>query len=191
MSYYGFRFYKPETGRWPSRDPIGEQINPRTFVFADNSPITKYDFLGLASCSERCPNAAKVVMGANGQCNAKYRTTGDLGLQKDMNGCGTEQTDVPDVFLGLVSFTEACNHHDVCYQQCGSSKTACDFRLGAEMRAACSKIPWFLKPTLYQMCLAQADIYVIALLASGEAKQGFEHAHDINCRWRPCCFSTR
>jgi RHS repeat-associated protein len=25
MFYYGFRYYDPETGRWPSRDPIGER----------------------------------------------------------------------------------------------------------------------------------------------------------------------
>jgi RHS repeat-associated protein len=24
VSYYGFRYYDPQTGRWPSRDPIGE-----------------------------------------------------------------------------------------------------------------------------------------------------------------------
>ncbi|MGB0744648.1 MAG: RHS repeat-associated core domain-containing protein, partial [Opitutales bacterium] len=46
--YYGFRYYDPVTGRWPSRDPIAERGGLNLFAFAGNDPIDKLDFLGLS-----------------------------------------------------------------------------------------------------------------------------------------------
>ena len=57
--YYGYRYYSPSTGRWLSRDPIGEQISdegaaePNLYCFVGNESVRGYDFLGLAS---RCNN---------------------------------------------------------------------------------------------------------------------------------------
>ena len=58
--YYGYRYYSPELGRWPSRDPIGEngfrllwglQRNQyeslHQYAFVQNSPLLFADFLGL------------------------------------------------------------------------------------------------------------------------------------------------
>jgi RHS repeat-associated protein len=62
LAFYGYRYYDPKTGRWPSRDPIGEngfraanqrlpkpatvdENNP--FHFVANSPIGRVDYLGL------------------------------------------------------------------------------------------------------------------------------------------------
>jgi RHS repeat-associated protein len=46
VMYYGYRFYDPETGRWPSRDPIGEMGGYNLYGFGYNSPTNGYDFLG-------------------------------------------------------------------------------------------------------------------------------------------------
>jgi len=51
MPYYGFRYYDPVTGRWMSRDPIGEdwttgEIN--IYAFVSNDPVRWIDFLGLS-----------------------------------------------------------------------------------------------------------------------------------------------
>jgi len=35
LYYYGYRYYDPVTGRWPSRDPIGERGGPRWFDHQD------------------------------------------------------------------------------------------------------------------------------------------------------------
>jgi RHS repeat-associated protein len=76
VRYYGHRFYHPETGRWPSRDPIGEDAFLLTsflpsellsrvgdggefdlYGFSHGNPIGLVDYLGLyapATCGGSC-----------------------------------------------------------------------------------------------------------------------------------------
>ena len=64
FSYYGHRFYNPSTGRWLSRDPIGERGVANPFAFVGNDPIAKIDLFGLSTwiepvatdptCEKRC-----------------------------------------------------------------------------------------------------------------------------------------
>ena len=49
FSYYGYRYYDPVTGRWPSRDPLGEnwatgEFNEYAFIL--NEPLSGIDILG-------------------------------------------------------------------------------------------------------------------------------------------------
>ena len=44
--YYGFRYYDPQTGRWPSRDPIEEEGGVNLYGFVANSGIGKWDYIG-------------------------------------------------------------------------------------------------------------------------------------------------
>ena len=46
--YYGFRYYDPVTGRWPSRDPIEERGGLNLYGFVKNDAIDRIDSLGLA-----------------------------------------------------------------------------------------------------------------------------------------------
>ena len=48
MRYYGYRYYNPNTGRWPSRDPIEEMGGINLYGFVANDPIDNFDVLGLA-----------------------------------------------------------------------------------------------------------------------------------------------
>jgi len=43
---YVFRYYDPITGRWPSRDPIGEEGGLNLYGFTGNDPIGSVDALG-------------------------------------------------------------------------------------------------------------------------------------------------
>jgi RHS repeat-associated protein len=43
---YGYRYYDPLTGRWPSRDPIEEEGGENLYVFAGNNGLNQLDFLG-------------------------------------------------------------------------------------------------------------------------------------------------
>jgi RHS repeat-associated protein len=47
LVYYGYRWYDPVTGRWPSRDPLGENGGINLFLFSKNSPLFRFDLLGL------------------------------------------------------------------------------------------------------------------------------------------------
>jgi integrase/recombinase XerD len=46
LTHYGYRWMDPQTGRWPSRDPIGERGGVNLYGFATNNGISKWDFLG-------------------------------------------------------------------------------------------------------------------------------------------------
>ncbi|MEI6916424.1 MAG: RHS repeat-associated core domain-containing protein, partial [Armatimonadota bacterium] len=48
LYYYGYRYYDPLTGRWPSRDPIGEMGGKNLYGFVGNNGISAYDALGEA-----------------------------------------------------------------------------------------------------------------------------------------------
>jgi RHS repeat-associated protein len=47
LSYYGYRYYDPRTGRWPSRDPIEEDGGVNLYGFVGNTSINFCDALGL------------------------------------------------------------------------------------------------------------------------------------------------
>ncbi|HEY5910946.1 MAG TPA: RHS repeat-associated core domain-containing protein [Verrucomicrobiae bacterium] len=44
--YYGYRYYDPSTGRWLSRDPLGEAGGANLYGFVGNSPLTRVDVGG-------------------------------------------------------------------------------------------------------------------------------------------------
>ena len=46
LYYYGYRFYDPLTGRWPSRDPIGERGGVNLYGFVGNDGVDSVDILG-------------------------------------------------------------------------------------------------------------------------------------------------
>jgi hypothetical protein len=47
LSYYGYRYYDVNLGRWVNRDPIGERGSRNLCSFLDNSPLTAFDPFGL------------------------------------------------------------------------------------------------------------------------------------------------
>ena len=47
IPYYGYRYYDPVTGRWPSRDPIEERGGVNLYGFVGNKAVISWDVLGL------------------------------------------------------------------------------------------------------------------------------------------------
>jgi RHS repeat-associated protein len=47
--YYGFRYYDPQTGRWPSRDPIGENGGLSLYSMIGNRTINDVDIDGRSA----------------------------------------------------------------------------------------------------------------------------------------------
>jgi len=98
--YYGYRFYKPSTGSWIGRDPIGEKGGANEFAFTGNRPPGAVDALGLASIFELkvllpiynitdLPDLGQTVVAARVK---SYKST----------GCGLNQFRVYDVRVGAV-----------------------------------------------------------------------------------------
>jgi len=52
MRHYGFRHYDPVTGRWPSRDPIGERGGMNLYGMVGNNTVNWIDYLGLTTYGE-------------------------------------------------------------------------------------------------------------------------------------------
>ena len=46
VEYYGYRYYDPVTGRWPSRDPIGERGGINLYGFVGNDGVNDWDLYG-------------------------------------------------------------------------------------------------------------------------------------------------
>ena len=49
LVYYGYRYYDPECGRWPSLDPVLENGGINLYSFTNNEAISDIDVLGLQS----------------------------------------------------------------------------------------------------------------------------------------------
>ena len=60
--YYGYRYYDPLTGRWPSRNPIGEYGGLNLYSFVKNNGINSFDMLGLQEKD-------KVIIPALSECH--------------------------------------------------------------------------------------------------------------------------
>ncbi len=65
LYYYGYRWYDPLTGRWPSRDPIQERGGVNLYGFVGNASIARVDFLGLEILSKEVKVMNKEMLGAD------------------------------------------------------------------------------------------------------------------------------
>lgn len=102
MSYYGFRYYDPTTGRWPNRDPAEE--NWRTgeynvYAFVGNQTLIFFDILGL-------------WIGQGQQMSQYYQNAGGIPPPQDQwnySGAGQsfELSGFLDTIIGLIPKQEA------------------------------------------------------------------------------------
>jgi RHS repeat-associated protein len=61
LYYYAYRHYDPLTGRWPSRDPIGEKGGLNLHGFIGNNGVCKWDYLGLSVLGDLPPYDPLIV----------------------------------------------------------------------------------------------------------------------------------
>ena len=62
VTYYGYRYYNPSTGRFLSKDPIEEFGGLNLYGYANNDPINGYDVLGLYRKSFNCNQAQEAAI---------------------------------------------------------------------------------------------------------------------------------
>jgi RHS repeat-associated protein len=63
VTFYGYRWYDPLTGRWPSRDPIGERGGVNLYAFVGNDGLNKTDYLGQNPIHDAMINGGDEAIG--------------------------------------------------------------------------------------------------------------------------------
>jgi hypothetical protein len=110
-----------------------------------------------------------------------------LNYTASFNGCGPENgiNVVPNSPLGIATFTEPCNKHDLCYGKCNSSKATCDSDFFNRMKAVCiADYPGngILDVVGRGYCLNLAQTYTTAVSLGGA--NAFNAAQTAAC---DCC----
>jgi RHS repeat-associated protein len=118
---YGFRYYMPSLGRWPSRDPIGSGSETSVYGYVKNEPTSNIDHLGLfqqkvagegdlvieAGDVEIDPNGVStlkgpVSVGMHGRARFEYSgnieiDTGSIGALRCIITGSTDSVDITSV----------------------------------------------------------------------------------------------
>jgi RHS repeat-associated protein len=71
VTYYGYRYFDPVTGRWPSRNPIGERGGVNLYGFVENDGNNRVDAFGLKKIGEplpSMPNSGNYAGQVNNNC---------------------------------------------------------------------------------------------------------------------------
>ena len=110
---YGYRYYDPLTGRWPSRDPIGERGGINLYGFVGNDPIQTIDLFGF--CSKKCIGKVKVKF------TRSYVLENNAPSWKKVNGVNVR--DDPDHYR--VSGRQFSGYMNV-FDECGNLMEAFD-----------------------------------------------------------------
>ncbi len=82
VHYYGYRYYDPLTGRWPSRDPIEERGGTNLYGMVGNDVVGKIDRLGLYPVHDRI----------GGPSEALRRMVSEFGLTANKLQAGKKKT---------------------------------------------------------------------------------------------------
>ncbi len=87
LCYYGYRYYDPVTGRWPSRDPIGELGGVNVYVSMNNEAVNHNDLLGQVICGSLIELGMRLYR-AIAQCNScslELNCTHCCSLRRDLD----------------------------------------------------------------------------------------------------------
>ena len=89
LYYYGYRYYDPLTGRWPSRDPVGEKGGMNVYGFVGNDGISDFDCLGLIGIVGHL-SADYVVIGQKPRID---RDIAQIYMHTNIKACSTGKSE--------------------------------------------------------------------------------------------------
>ena len=147
LRYYGYRWSDPVTGRWVSRDPIGENGGKNLHAFLVNAPISINDYLGLqCKIQGKCDLVSE--SGGNllglGTKNCEYRCVEDSSIDRVQQAGGflggpAMCDEIPKPFTWTETRRKRC-----CEQSVRSIALVADMDWGdcsrKECRDSCGKI---------------------------------------------------
>lgn len=86
--YFGHRFYSSNLGRWINRDVIEELGGYNLYCYANNQPISYYDYLGLSFSVSPSP----IRLGKCGEFSQSFTFSGFNGVIVQLVGRSIKQT---------------------------------------------------------------------------------------------------
>ena len=113
LYYYGYRFYDPNTGRWPSRDPIGERGGVNLYGFVENNGVNRWDYLGMTACTESCDRTKR-----NGYIIATAAVTAGSLACAALTGPGFFICSAALLSTYYATLDEINNQHEKCIDAC-------------------------------------------------------------------------
>jgi hypothetical protein len=110
-----------------------------------------------------------LMLNHDGTCPPNTTKRTQPGNTPTTNGCGPEGGSIklPQGY-GDADYTGSCNNHDVCYEECGTGKVACDETFRDEMYESCAAAyPGALNSLFRLGCYERAWAYYQAVLQFG------------------------
>ncbi|BDS08272.1 hypothetical protein NT6N_33120 [Oceaniferula spumae] len=107
FNFYGYRYYDPVTGRWPSRDPMGlnwESEEYNDYAYVKNSPSIQMDNLGLKIVPRGLPFQKRII----NEHLEKLRKSKDPKTQEVLK-CLDDSDEIHEVSLGGKSAGNSSN----------------------------------------------------------------------------------
>ena len=139
---------------------VGRSLAQPQSAFASTSHVPAFDSAVSPDC---------VGVDDNGSCPPNTEKRTQPGNVPTMNGCGPEggSIKIPQGF-GDADYTGSCNGHDVCYEECGTSKDTCDEVFRDDMYESCAAAyPGLLNGALRFGCYERAYAYYQAVSQFG------------------------
>ena len=156
--------FNHDTGEW-------EIVGPMT-VSEDGTLVCSDPGVGILApgwhgTQPGCTGSGGTVGGGNGN--------GCSGSPPSSNGCGPSGFGwlVPDSPMSGVSFTEACDGHDICYGTCGTTQAQCDQQMFNDARRLCDEaFDSITQPAENFQCKQSASFYFDVVSSAGEGAFG-------------------
>jgi RHS repeat-associated protein len=114
LYYYGYRYYDPNTGRWPNRDPIGELGGANLYGFVRNNAISRFDPFGLKDYKKGTDDPAITPDPGAGTWDSEEWTLGSWSLK---------QLIVNNIGIVWIGMPDAVNHVQHYFGNSGSDYT--------------------------------------------------------------------
>lgn len=93
------------------------------------------------------------------------------GHVPNVNGCGSYNITLDFEAIGAPEFTQCCNVHDVCYEECGNTQVGCDNSFQGCLMGQCDKwaaeFDWNALKKLSKSINSHLIIYFIYLYKKG------------------------
>lgn len=97
LSYYGYRYYSAEMGRWLNRDPIEERGGVNLYGMVGNNIVAKWDILGLQDGRDGAGGYARKCCQKSG---GKWHRYADEFFNGSVRECVKSFLGEPEVIIG-------------------------------------------------------------------------------------------